>query len=354
MIADEADALDAALTRELDSRPESTPRAWQRLVQALLANRNLTITVAGLIVFVYFSLATRQFLSANNLLNVVRNMSLIGIVAVGMTFVLVAGEIDLSVGSVYGVLTVILGLLVSTRNVDPWLAMLIVVCLGAVIGAVNGTIVTRFGIPSFIVTLAMLTAYRSAALILSNQQPSTTQGLGLFYTVTGGFIGPVPWLIPWLVVIGIVGGVVLSRTKFGYHVYATGGSLEAAQNSGIDTARVKIACFALTSALCGLIAGLLWGYLHTAAPITGTGFEFRVVGAVIVGGVLLSGGRGTIYGSLVGAVIIGMITSGLVLMGFSQDIGDVATGVLIVVVGTLDLLTRRAAARGLWLLGRRL
>jgi ribose transport system permease protein len=116
---------------------------------------------------------------------------------------------------------------------------------------------------------------------------------------------------------------------------------------------VKIMCFAMTSALCGLIGGLLWGYLHTAAPITGTGFEFRVIGAVIVGGVLLSGGRGTIYGSLVGAIIIGMITSGLVLMGFSQDIGDVATGALIVVVGTLDLLSRRAATRGLSLLGVR-
>jgi len=102
----------------------------------------------------------------------------------------------------------------------------------------------------------------------------------------------------------------------------------------------------VTSGLCGLVAGLLWGYLHTAAPVTGTGFEFRVIGAVIVGGVLLSGGRGTIYGSLVGAVIIGMITSGLVLMGFSQDIGDVATGLLIVAVGTFELLVRRTAARG--------
>jgi ribose/xylose/arabinose/galactoside ABC-type transport system permease subunit len=156
----------------------------------------------------------------------------------------------------------------------------------------------------------------------------------------------------WLGAVGAIGGVVLSTSKFGYHVYATGGNLEAAQNSGIDTARVNILCFALTSGLCGLIAGLLWGYLHTAAPVTGTGFEFRVVGAVIVGGVLLSGGRGTTYGSLVGAVIIGMITSGLVLMGFSQDIRDVATGVLIVAVGTLDLLTRRAASRGLVLIGR--
>ncbi|MDQ6674155.1 MAG: hypothetical protein M3069_26015 [Chloroflexota bacterium] len=125
------------------------------------------------------------------------------------------------------------------------------------------------------------------------------------------------------------------------------GSVEGARNSGIDTGRIKLICFAIASGLCGLVAGLLWGYLHTAAPATGTGFGFRVIGAVIVGGVLLSGGRGTMYGSLVGAVIIGMITSGLVLMGFSQDIGDVATGLLIVAVGTFDLLARRAAARGM-------
>jgi ribose/xylose/arabinose/galactoside ABC-type transport system permease subunit len=252
---------------------------------------------------------------------------------------------------VYGVLTVIVGLLVSTVGVDPFLATLAVIGLGIAIGTLNGALVTRLGIPSFIVTLAALTAYRSAALIVSAQKPSVTQGEGLFYNLTGGSIGPVPWLIVWLALVGIVGGVILSTSKFGYHVSATGGNIEAARNSGIDTARVKLVCFALTSGLCGLIAGLLWGYLHTAAPVTGTGFEFRVIGAVIVGGVLLSGGRGTIYGSLVGAMIIGMITSGLVLMGFSQDIGDVATGVLIVVVGTFDLIARRTASRGLVLIG---
>ena len=153
---------------------------------AFLSNRSLTITVAGLILFVFFSFTARQFLTANNLLNIVRNVSLIGIVAVGMTYVLVAGEIDLSVGSAYGVLIVIMGLLVSGAGIDPWLATLVVMGLGAVIGTLNGTLVTRFGIPSFIVTLAMLTAYRSAALILSGQKPSVTQGDGLFYTLTGG------------------------------------------------------------------------------------------------------------------------------------------------------------------------
>jgi len=342
------DVLDVAVAQEL--APERRPTGWRRIAYSVLTNRSLTITIAGLIIFAFFSLTTRQFLTANNLLNVVRNVSLIGIVAVGMTYVLVAGEIDLSVGSVYGFLTVAVGLLVSTVGIDPWLATLAVMGVGVVIGALNGALVTRFGIPSFIVTLAMLTAYRSAALILSGQKPSVTQAVGSFYNFTGGSIGPVPWLIVWMLLVGAVGGVILSTSRFGYHVYATGGNLEAARNSGIQTKHVKVICFALTSGLCGLVAGLLWGYLHTAAPVTGTGFEFRVIGAVIVGGVLLSGGRGTIYGSLVGAVIIGMITSGLVLMGFSQDIGDVATGLLIVAVGTFDLLVRRGAARGLTVL----
>ena len=108
----------------------------------------------------------------------------------------------------------------------------------------------------------------------------------------------------------------------------------------------------LTSGLCGLIAGLIWGYLHVAAPITGTGLEFRVIGAVIIGGVALTGGRGTIYGTFLGAVIVGIITNGLVLLGFSQYFGDVATGVLIMLVGALDLVVQRGAARGLKYLHR--
>jgi ribose/xylose/arabinose/galactoside ABC-type transport system permease subunit len=323
----------------------------QSLIALVLQNRGLGLTLAGLVLLICFSLATPLFLTPNNLLNLLRNVSLIGIVAVGMTFLLVAGEIDLSVGSMYGVLTVILGILVGRNGLDPWLAAPLVVLLGCALGLVNGVIVTRFGIPSFIATLAMLTAYRSAALIISGEKPSVTQGIGPFYAVTGGSLGPVPWLIVWMVVIGVVGGVILSTWQFGYHVYATGGNQEAARNSGINTSQVKVICFMITSGLCGLAAALLWGYLHTAAPVTGTGFEFRVIGAVIVGGVLLSGGRGSIYGSLVGAIIISMITSGLVLIGFSQDVGDLATGVLIVVVGTLDLLARRAAARSLRYVG---
>jgi ribose transport system permease protein len=331
-----------------DEAPSAPPTLWLRLS----GNQNVAITLVALMVFGFFSLATDTFLTEFNLINILRNAALIGIVAVGMTYLLIAGEIDLSVGSVFGFLTVVMGLLVAVLELSPWLSMVLVVALGAMTGAINGLIRTRIGIPSFIVTLAMLVAYRSAALIASGERPLTTRGRTPFYELTGGeLFDVIPWHVLWMVVIMAIGALVLARTRFGYHVYATGGNLEAARFADIDTDRIKLVCFILTGALCGLVGALLFGYLRVAEPTTGTGFEFRVIGAVIVGGVALTGGRGTIYGSLMGALIISMITSGLVLMGFSQDVGDVATGALIIAAGTLGLVARRATSRRLGTLG---
>ncbi len=331
-----------------DPAPAAGPTIWQRLS----GNPSVAITLVALVIFAFFSLTTRTFLTEFNLVNILRNTSLIGIVAVGMTYLLIAGEIDLSVGSVFGFLNVIMGLLVVVVGLNPWLAMVLVTALGALTGAINGLIRTRIGIPSFIVTLAMLVAYRSAALIASGERPLTTRGRTPFYAFTGGeLFGVVPWHVVWMLAIMAIGGLILARTRFGYHLYATGGNLEAARFAGIDTDRLKLAAFILTGALCGLIGALLFGYLRVAEPTTGTGFEFRVIGAVIVGGVALTGGRGTIYGSLIGALIISMITSGLVLLGFSQDIGDVATGALIIAAGTLGLVVRRATSGRLGTMG---
>lgn len=344
---DEADeSVAEALRREAISTPEQS--RWQAFVRGGLQSRNLIVTVVAIVLFVYFSVATEHFLAADNLLNILRNLSFVGIVAVGMTYVFIAGELDLSVGSVFGFLTVLMGFLVARNGFDPWIGMLAAVVVGLAIGAMNGLITTRLNIPSFIVTLGALTAFRSLALILSGQEPATTDGVGLFYDVTGGYIGGVfPWLVVWMAVVMLVGGIVLASTRFAHHVYATGGNRDAARKSGINVNRVKIICFMLTSGLCGLIAGLIWGYLHVAAPITGTGLEFRVIGAVIIGGVALTGGRGNVYGTLLGAIIVGIITNGLVLLGFSQYFGDVATGCLIVLVGALDVAVQRGAAHGL-------
>jgi ribose transport system permease protein len=275
-----------------------------------------------------------------------RQVSLLGILCAGMTFLFVAGEIDISIGSVYGFLTVIMGILVGRRGWNPWMAMLTVTALGALIGANTGWIVTRTGIPSFVVTLAQLVAYRSGALLASGEKPSIAEGAGSFYVASGGYIGgTVPWLAIWMIVSIILGGILLAKTRFGYHVFATGGDCDAARSWGIDVARTKVLCFLLMGALCGLSGALLFGWLQVAAPITGTGLEFSVIAAVILGGAALQGGRGSIYGSLVGAVIIGMLSSGLVLMGLSQQWKDVATGGLILSAATFDWLVRTVGLR---------
>jgi ribose transport system permease protein len=312
---------------------------WRRV----LLNRTVVITLTGTVIFAIFSLSVNRFLTVENLLDALRQVAILGILSVGMTFLFVTGEIDISVGSIYGFLTVVMGILVGRHGWNPWAGMLAVVALGALIGANTGLIVTKVGIPSFVVTLAELVAYRSASLLASGERPSEVEGVGSFYTASGGYIaGAFPWLIVWMVVIVVAGSIVLKRTKFGYHVFATGGDREAARNWGINTQRTKLWSFVGLGALCGLSGALLFGWLQVAAPITGTGLEFSVIAAVILGGTALQGGRGSIYGALVGAIIIGMLSNGLVLLGLSQQWEDVATGGLILFAATLDWFARKA------------
>jgi ribose/xylose/arabinose/galactoside ABC-type transport system permease subunit len=237
---------------------------------------------------------------------------------------------------------ILLGVLVDRWSLGPWSAAVLVILIGIGTGVLNALIRILLNIPSFIVTLAMLTAYRSAALIVSDERPISASGEGTFFWVTGGSILGIPWLIIWMLVVMAVGAIVLRSTRYGFHAYATGGNLEAARDCGIDTDRVKLIAFAMTGGLVGLAAVLLFGYLHVAEPTSGTGFEFRVIGAVIVGGAALTGGLGTILGTLIGTLIIAIITGGMVLLGFSQGAADVSTGFLIIAVGIVDLLLRRS------------
>jgi ribose transport system permease protein len=316
----------------------------QSRFRALLAKRDAAIVAAGIVLFIFFSLATDTFLTEFNLTNMVRNVSLIGIVAVGMTFLLIVGEIDLSVGSALGFLVIVFGVLATRWSLDPWLVAALVILFGIATGVLTALIRILLNIPSFIVTLAMLTAYRSLALIVSDERPMSINPDGIFFWLTGGSIFRIPWLIVWMLAVMIVGAVILQYTRFGYHVYATGGNLNAARDSGININRVKLIAFAMTGGLVGLAAVLLFGYLRVAEPSSGAGFEFRVIGAAIVGGAALTGGVGTILGTFIGTLVIAIITGGVVLLGFSQGAADICIGFLIIAVGTIDLLLRRAAA----------
>lgn len=313
-----------------------------------LKNRTAVISLTATTLFLGSALLVPRFATGENLLNMLRETSVLGILATGMTLIVVAGEIDLSVGSVYGLLNVVMGMLVVRLGWNPWFATTLVVLLGALKGIGSGVIVTQVGIPSFVVTVAELVAYRSAALLISGEQPSASDRAGSFYSVSGGYLGDsIPCLALWMFGIVTAGGMTLAKTKFGAHVYATGGDRYASASCGIPVNRIAILCFTLMGGLCGLSGALLFGWLRVAAPITGTGLEFSIIASVILGGTALRGGRGSVLGSLIGACVIEMLSSALVLLGLSEPWKDLATGSLILAVSVLDWVGQTWARRAI-------
>jgi ribose transport system permease protein len=296
----------------------------------LLGSNNFGIIIATVGVLLAASIFANGFLAGSNLLSVVQQIALLGIVATGMTYVIVAGEIDLSVGSQYGFLAIAMAWMVSQMGIPVVAAVPLVIVLGGIIGALNGWFTTRFGLPSFVVTLASLSILRGAALLLSGGVPVKGSVNETFRAIMAGH--PLPNLTAqslWMAGVLLVFGIILATTRFGSNVYSVGGNAKAAADAGIRVARVKIVCFALTGALCGLAAVILVGWLGNANPLTGTGFELSVIAAVVVGGASLNGGKGNIFGTLLGAIIAGVLSNALVLAGVDGNWQQVATGALI-------------------------
>lgn len=315
----------------------------QMRVSQLLRVRELGLFVATLAIFAFLAIARpNTFLTEFNLVGLVRSFSLIGIVAVGMTFLFIAGEIDLSVGSMYAFLSVMVAYLI-VRDGWGWIpAVAVTLLLGAAIGFFNGFVTTFFRIPSFIVTLGMLSTLRGAALVRSGGTAVAGVDEPTFTRVSSGdLFGIVPAQIVWFLGAVLVGGWVLAKTKFGYHVYATGDNVRAAANAGIRTTRVKIACFVITGVLTGLAGVITAGWLRNGNPITGQAFELDVIAAVVIGGTNLFGGSGSILGTLLGAAIAGMIRNGLVLLGADLETIPIAQGAVIILAVLLDVSIRR-------------
>jgi ribose transport system permease protein len=298
--------------------------------RTLLLVPEFGIAVAAVLVFAGWSLATPLFLTSDNLLTVAQQIALLGIVATGMTLLMVAGELDLSVGSAYGFLAVFVAWLAGVQGLDPVLAVLLTLALGAGIGAVNGVITTRVGIPSFVVTLAMLGILRGLALLLAEGLPVSVGDHETWkQIVSGRLFGQIPAQALWFAAIVAVGAFVLAKTKFGSDIYATGGNARAAANAGIATRRTKLLCFVLTGLLVAVSACILAGWLQSAEPSTGQGFELSVIAAVVIGGTGLAGGTGSVVGTFLGAAVIGMISNGLVLTGVDDYWQQVVTGAII-------------------------
>lgn len=306
------------------------------------------VLLATILIFLYCVIFVNNFTTSENLLSVAQQIAFIGIIGTGMTLLIVAGEIDLSVGSQYGLLSVLMAYSVANWNLSVATSAILVILIGALIGLVQGLITTLMKVPSFVVTLAGLAILRGAALLVTKGQPIQGPISSSFHSLVGGnAVGSLAAQTVWMAAIMLFFGWVLARTKFGYDVYAVGGNPKAAQNAGIRVIAVKLACFCLTGALCGLSGVILVGWLGSANPLTGNGFELSVIAAVVVGGASLTGGVGSIIGTLFGALVAGLIANALVLLGVDGNWQQVATGALILAAVLINrfVATRQASLR---------
>jgi ribose transport system permease protein len=292
----------------------------------------------GIFLFFAITLHSRGFLETTNLLNIVRQTAVIAVMAVAMTFVLAAGEIDLSIGALAGLASVTAALGIDVGG--PLAGAAGGVATGLAVGLINGLITTRIGIPSFLTTLAMMGIARGVAMWVSDTRSIPIIDRGFPYVFGGGDIGPVPTLLLWTVAFGVAGHLALRRTTFGRKVLATGGNEVAARFTGIDTRFVKLRVLLVSGFAAGMAGMLYAGRLHSGRFQFGEGDELSVIAAAVLGGTSLFGGKGTVVGSIVGALMIGLINNGLILMGleFSQQL--IARGVIIILAVAISQ-TRR-------------
>lgn len=307
----------------------SPGRSWR---EALAASWRQNIIYLGFVaIFVFFAvmLHSKGFLDPNNLLNIVRQTAMIAIMAVAMTFVLCAGEIDLSIGAVAGLASVTTAMGIDFGGWPVGVAAGLLT--GAVVGISNGVMTTRIGIPSFLTTLAMMGVARGVAMWVSDTSAIPILDRGYAFWFGGGNLGPVPTLLVWTLIAGAIGHVVLRRTTFGRRVLATGGNETAARYSGVDTRSMKLRVLIISSVAAALAGMLYAGRLHSGRFQLGEGDELSVIAAAVLGGTSLFGGAGTVVGTIVGALMIGLINNGLILMGleFSQQL--IARGAIIII-----------------------
>jgi ribose transport system permease protein len=329
------------------STPNASTEAPMPGMSMKLVLRDAGIGIALLLLIVFFSLSTEHFLTPNNVSNILTQITINLILAIGMTFVILIGGIDLSVGSMLAFCAVVAGTVLTIPDLSVFqavgLATLAALGTGVACGFVNGWISAFWGLPSFIVTLGMLNIARGAALQVTDARTiySFPPGFNAFGSQMV-FGVPVVFLIALALV--AVAWFVLSKTVFGRLLYGIGNNEEAVRLAGHSLMFYKVAAFTIAGALVGIAAMVYMARLNIASPIIGIGFELNAIAAVIIGGTSLSGGRGTVIGTLLGACIIGVLANGLILFGLSDFMRQMITGVVIILAVIIDKYRERITA----------
>ena len=296
----------------------------------------LMVYIVFIVVFVLFSvlLHDKGFLGSN-LLNIVRQTAMVGVMAVAGTFVIACGQIDLTVGSVAAMSAMIAALILqSTGNI--FLAVVVSILFGLGVGWVNGFLVTRLGLPSFLATLGMMEVVRGLAMWITNTAavPITNNTFNQIFGT--GYLGPISVLIVWMAIFFVVGYFLFNKTPFGRHTLAVGGNETAAGYSGINTKKIKMTIFMMSGAFAAFAGILYAGRMQSGRYTFGDGDEMSVIAAVVLGVAAMSGGTGSIIGTLFGALLMGMISNALVLAGLSSAEQTIVSGAIIILAVALS------------------
>jgi erythritol transport system permease protein len=329
---------------------------WARGILFVLRSRAILVLV---FLLVLFSALVPSFLTANNLSILSKHVAISALLAIGMTFVVLTGGIDLSVGSVAGLGGMVAGFALtqgisfagSTHYPSVAVAILAAVAVCLAVGALNGWLVAKAGVAPFIATLGTLYIARGAALLLSNGKTFPNLG-GIpergntgFPAIGQSLVFGIPAPVWMMLVLFAIAWVVAAKTPFGRHVYAVGGNERAARLAGIGVPRVKLVTYLFSSACAALVGLIIASQLEAAHPATGESFELNAIAAVVLGGTSLMGGRGSVTGSLIGAFVIGVLADGLVMLGVSEFWQMVIKGCVIVLAVAIDQLQSRLQAR---------
>lgn len=304
-------------------------------VMKYMSELTTLIALIGLMMVITF--INPNFLTANNLLNLLLQVTANGFIAFGMTFVILTGGIDLSVGSILALSSALTAGLIAAGIPVPF-AILLAVCMGGIFGMLNGLLVAYGKLAPFIVTLASMTIFRGATLVFTNGNP-LTQGLGdsfLFQFLGQGYVVGIPFPVILMFLVFIILYVVLHKTAFGKSVYALGGNEKAAYISGVKLSKVKIIIYTISGIMASVSGLIITSRLSSAQPTAGTSYEMDAIAAVVLGGTSLSGGKGRILGTLIGALIIGVLNNGLNIIGVSAFWQQVVKGVVILIAVLLD------------------
>jgi putative xylitol transport system permease protein len=314
--------------------PRFPARARWQAIGRFISGYGIVLSLVIMVVFLAF--ASESVLSVVNLMNILRQVSINGIMAMGMTFVILTAGIDLSIGSTLAIAGVVAGrLVIGDHPLPPILATLAGILTGSLFGTVNGALIARLRVPPFVATLGMMSMARGATLLYSGGRPTPELSADFLWLGQGFLLGiPVPVMV--FAAVFLFSWIVLRFTVYGRWVYAVGGNPRSAKTSGINVDAVVFSVYVVMGALAGLVGPILASRTTTALPQAGLGYELDAIAAVVIGGTSLTGGVGSVANTLVGTLIIGVMNNGLDLMGVSSYYQQIVKGAIIVLAVLID------------------